>query len=64
VILADTGVWIDYFRRGHTEMQRLLSNAQIAMHPFIVAELALGSLHDRQKTLTELERLTPVRVAR
>jgi predicted nucleic acid-binding protein len=64
VILADTGVWIDYFRRGNQEMQRLLNNAQITMHPFIAAELALGSLHDRQRTLTELERLSPVRVAR
>ena len=64
MILADTGVWIDYFRRGNTELQRLLSNGQIAMHPFIVAELALGSLHDRQNTLIGLDRLTPVRVAR
>ena len=33
------------------------------MHPFVVAELALGSLKDRRKTLAELERLSQVQVA-
>lgn len=33
------------------------------MHPFVVAELALGSLHDRQNTLSMLEMLPQVKVA-
>ena len=33
------------------------------MHPFIVAEIALGSLHNRQKILDEMEALLEVRVA-
>ena len=33
------------------------------MHPFVAAELALGSLRDRLVTLDFLERLPQVRVA-
>jgi predicted nucleic acid-binding protein len=63
VILADTSVWIDFFRSGNPEMRKQLVNELIAMHPFVVAELALGSLHDRGRTLAELDRLPQVRVA-
>ena len=44
-------------------MEERLSRGQIAMHPFIVAEIALGPLHNRQKRLDELESLLEVRVA-
>ena len=63
MILADTSVWIDYFRADHPDMRMFLDNEQILAHPFVVAELALGSLHDRHKTLAELDRLPQVQVA-
>ena len=63
MILADTAIWIDYFRGQNTQMRMLMSSAQIAMHPFVVAELALGSLHDRTNTLKFLDRMVGVRVA-
>jgi predicted nucleic acid-binding protein len=63
VILADTMVWIDYFRNRSAAMQKLLEDAQIVMHPFIVAELSLGSLQERRKTLAYLEMLPQVNVA-
>ena len=63
MILADTSIWIDFFRMGNPEMQRLLRNEEIVTHPFVVAELALGSLRDRAKTLAELDRLPQVQVA-
>jgi hypothetical protein len=44
-------------------MVRLLGGGQIVMHPFIVAEIALGSLHNRQRRLEEMEALLEVRVA-
>jgi predicted nucleic acid-binding protein len=43
VILADASVWVDYLRNASPEMEKRLGLAQIAMHPFIVAEIALGS---------------------
>ena len=44
-------------------MRMHLRNEQIATHPFVLVELALGSLHDRRKTLAELDRLPQVQVA-
>jgi predicted nucleic acid-binding protein len=54
MILADTSVWIDHFRRGHVGLRRLLEEGEIAMHPFVYGELACGSLPDRTRTLTLL----------
>jgi predicted nucleic acid-binding protein len=64
VILADTSVWVDHFRSGNDELRRLLTSRQIVMHPFIVGELALGSLRERVKILAFLDMLPQVRVAR
>lgn len=63
MILADTSVWIDHFRSGNKELERALNHGQVVIHPCIVAELALGSLHDRSKTLSMLDLLPQVRVA-
>ena len=63
MILADTTVWIDHFRRENAEMRRRLEKKNIAIHPFIVAELALGSLRERTKTLAWLDKLPRVPVA-
>jgi predicted nucleic acid-binding protein len=63
LILADTSVWIDHLRSGSKEMVKLLSEGRIVIHPFVIAELALGSLRRRSETLTLLDLLPQVRVA-
>ena len=63
MILADTSIWIEYLHGRKPEMRSYLATGQIAMHPMIAAELAMGSLRDRQKTLLELDQLVQVRVA-
>jgi predicted nucleic acid-binding protein len=63
VILADTTVWIDHLRIFNLEMGKLLQNGSIAMHPFVAAEVALGSLRDRLKMLAQLDKLIHVKVA-
>ncbi len=63
MILADTSVWIEHLRSGNQELQKRLSQGQIVIHPFIIAELALGSLKERAKTLALLDLLPQVRVA-
>lgn len=63
MILADTSVWIDHFRVGNKEMHKHLDQGQVVIHPFIIAELALGSLRERTKTLALLDLLPQVRVA-
>ena len=44
-------------------MRRRLDHGEIVIHPFIIAELALGSLHERTRTLALLDLLPQVRVA-
>jgi len=63
LILADTSIWIDHFRSGDKEMRQRLHRGEIAIHPFVIAELSLGSLKDRHKTLALLDQLPQVRVA-
>ena len=63
MIFADTSIWIDYLRHRNPQMQNLLAQGKIVMHPFIVAEISLGSLHNRQERLREMEKLFSVRVA-
>ena len=64
MILADTTVWIDHLRSLDPDMDTLLRSGAIVMHPFVAAEVALGSLRDRRKTLAELDSLVAVQVAR
>ena len=63
MILADTSVWVDHLRSSNPEMEKYLNRGQIVMHPFIVAELSLGSLRNRQSTLGAVESLLEVKVA-
>ena len=44
-------------------MRRQLDQGSIVIHPFIIAELALGSLRERAPTLALLDLLPQVRVA-
>ena len=63
MILADTSVWIDHFRSGDKDLQKALRQGQIVIHSWIIAELALGSLRERSKTLATLNLLPHLRVA-
>ena len=64
MILADTSVWIDHLRSGNKDLRRHLNQRQIVIHPFVIAELALGSLKERTKTLALLDLLPQARLAR
>jgi predicted nucleic acid-binding protein len=66
VILADTSIWIAMFRTGDykAELNTLIANDQLCIHPFLIAELALGSLPERQKTLLYLDQLVAIRPVR
>ncbi|MGA7521224.1 MAG: PIN domain-containing protein [Acidobacteriaceae bacterium] len=66
MILADTSIWIEMFRRGEfkAELNTLIANDQLCTHPFVVAELACGSLPARQETLAYLDNLIALRPVR
>jgi predicted nucleic acid-binding protein len=62
MILADTSVWVEHFRRGSARLAELLVDGQIACHPFVVGELACGTLRHRQEILDGLAALRPLTV--
>jgi predicted nucleic acid-binding protein len=45
MILADTSVWIDYFREDLPELGERLRRREVVMHPFVVGELACGNFY-------------------
>jgi predicted nucleic acid-binding protein len=57
VILVDTSVWIDHFRRTLPLLVRLLEDGEVVLHPFIVGEIALGHLRRRDETVALLGEL-------
>jgi predicted nucleic acid-binding protein len=63
MILADTSVWIDYFREGLPELEERLRRSMVVMHPFVVGELACENFSNRDKTLELLQQLRTVTVA-
>lgn len=63
MILADTSVWVDHFRKSDVVLCRQLKRNNISIHPFVVAELALGNLPGRQQTIAYLDRLPMVKLA-
>ena len=63
MILADTSVWVDHFRKRNAALYQQLQRNNISIHPFIVTELVLGNLPDRQNAIASLDRLPMVKVA-
>ena len=57
MILVDTSIWIDHLRSGNDMLASLLGNGLVLIHPFIVGELACGSLPNRNAFLKDLQSL-------
>ena len=63
MILIDTSVWVDYLRAGDKLLVRLLDAREVLAHPFVISELALGNLRQRQFILQALSDLPQANVA-
>lgn len=57
MILVDSSVWVDHLRQGDQRLVTLLEASQVLTHPFVVGELALGSLKNREAILGSLKGL-------
>jgi predicted nucleic acid-binding protein len=47
VPLVDTSVWVSHFREGEPRLRDLLEAGEVLCHPFVIGELACGSLRNR-----------------
>ena len=63
MILADTSVWVDHLRVGDRTFSELLEACQILVHPFVIGELAMGRLRQREVILEALAELPKATVA-
>ncbi len=57
MILADTSVWIDHLRRRNPELVEFLESDEVIVHPWVIGELALGSIANRKPFLETLSLL-------
>lgn len=63
MILVDTSVWIDHLRNGDGTLVNLLNTGRVLAHPFVIGELALGSLRQRDVILDTLNNLSRAKIA-
>ena len=63
MILVDTSVWIDHLRAGDAALAALLDANRVLAHPFVIGEIALGSLRQRDLVLGALRDLPRAVVA-
>ena len=57
MILVDTSVWIDHLSRKEAILAGALESGQVLMHPFVLGEIACGSLANRHQVLRLLANL-------
>jgi predicted nucleic acid-binding protein len=62
VVLVDSSIWIAHLRVADVHLAELLGAGLVRAHPWVVGELACGTLHRRHEFLSSIERLpsTPV----
>jgi predicted nucleic acid-binding protein len=63
MILADTSIWIGHFRKTLPALVRALDRREILIHPFVLSEIALGSMKQRGMVLRDLRALPAATVA-
>lgn len=63
MILVDTSVWIDHLRHGDSALANLLNAGEVVMHPFVIGELALGNLRQRDVILDTLNNMPRAKIA-
>ena len=63
MILVDSSVWVDHLRATDATLAGLLDAGRVLGHPFIVGEIALGHLRNRERVLGALRDLPQATVA-
>jgi len=61
MILVDTSIWVNHFRKGNSNLRLLLEEGKVLIHPFVIGELACGSLKNRDEILYLLNDLPCLR---
>ena len=57
MVIVDTSIWVTHLRQGSRQLEKLLMDAEVMCHPFIVGELACGNLKNRNEIISLLQSL-------
>ena len=63
MILLDTSVWVDHLRGGDSLVVKVLESGQVAVHSFVIGELACGNLKARARVVDLLQALPRLAMA-
>ena len=63
LVLVDTSVWINHLRHGDAVLASALEEGNVLTHPFVIGELACGTLRGRAEILRLLSELPQAPVA-
>ena len=61
MILVDTSVWVQHLRKGSDRLRSLLDEERVFCHPFVIGEVACGTLRNRQEVLSGVGAVSLVR---
>ena len=57
MVITDTSIWVTHLRQGSRQLEKLLIDAEVMCHPFIIGELACGNLDNRNEIISLLQSL-------
>ena len=57
MILVDTSIWVTHLRQGSRQLEKLLMDAEVMCHSFIIGEIACGNLKNRNEIISLLQSL-------
>lgn len=63
MILPDTAIWIDHIHAKNAQLELLLRGDRVLLHPFVIGEIALGSMKRYDTIMEALSALRPAPVA-
>jgi predicted nucleic acid-binding protein len=57
MLLVDTSIWVDHLRQGDSLLSKALGQGMVAVHEWVIGELACGHLRNRDEVLALLQDL-------
>jgi hypothetical protein len=63
ITLVDTSIWIQHLRTPDKNLNRLLAENQVFVHPFIIGEIFIGHVRNREEVMTLLGYLPQIKTA-
>ena len=61
--LIDTSIWIQHLQTPNKKLSQLLAENQVLVHPFIIGEIFIGHVRNRDEVMTLLGYLPQIKTA-